>query len=155
MKFSRRNYNQWKTVTLAATEDADHDHGQATFRIFGEHVTDASLTATEIDNDSPAPAYQIVSDREAVDVEEGGTAVVNIKLSADPGRSVAVTIGHALTVDVLDDLMQGSFRPLPPPRTLTRARDRPRLCCRPRIARMSSSLPLKPITIPAVRHPVG
>ena len=34
INFSRRNYNQWQTVTLTASEDNDHTDGQATFKIY-------------------------------------------------------------------------------------------------------------------------
>ena len=94
IEFSRRNYNQWKTVTLRASEDRDRTDGQAIFQIYGEHVDPATLTATEVDNDSPSPTYQIVTDQDTLNVMEGGTAVFNVKLSADPGQTVSVTIGH-------------------------------------------------------------
>ncbi len=94
MTFSRRSYNQWRTVTLAAAEDRDSRNGQATFKIYGEHVGAATLTATEVDNDITAPAYQIVIDRDTLNVMEGGTAVLHVSLSADPGRIVSVSIGH-------------------------------------------------------------
>jgi cellulose 1,4-beta-cellobiosidase len=47
MAFSRRNYNQWQTVTMVAAEDGDHTDGQAVFRLSGEDVTAATIAATE------------------------------------------------------------------------------------------------------------
>ncbi len=94
LKFTARNYNQWKTVTLAAREDDDSTDGQASFRIFGEHVNPAALTVTASDNDGSTPAFAIVVDRDTLRVAEGGTAVFTVRLSADPGRPVAVTVGH-------------------------------------------------------------
>ncbi len=94
LTFSGSNYNQWKTVTLRATEDSDHTNGQATFRISGEHVRSASVTAVEVDNDSAAPEYKIVADPNTLNVMEGGSAIFQVKLSADPGRAVSVTVGH-------------------------------------------------------------
>ncbi|WP_372677030.1 nickel-dependent hydrogenase large subunit [Desulfosarcina sp.] len=94
MTFSRRNYNQWQTVTLAASEDSDHANGQTSFRLSGAGVTAATVSATEVDNDSSVPTYQIVTDRNSISVVEGGTAVFRVKLSANPGQSVSVTVGH-------------------------------------------------------------
>jgi hypothetical protein len=94
MIFSRRNYNQWQTVTVVASEDTDHTNGQAAFRLSGEGVTAATIAATEVDNDSAVPTYQIVTDRNTMNVIEGGTAEFRVKLSADPGQSVSVTVGH-------------------------------------------------------------
>ena len=94
LTFSGSNYNQWKTVTLTAAEDDDRTNGQATFKISGEHVSPASVTATEVDNDSAAPAYAIVTDTDTVNVMEGGSAIFKVKLSSDPGRAVSVTVGH-------------------------------------------------------------
>ncbi len=94
IEFSSRNFNQWKTVTLTASEDSDHLNGQATFRIYGEDLESVTLTATEVDNDDAAPTYQIVTDLDTVEVMEGGTAVFHVKLSADPGQTVSVTVGH-------------------------------------------------------------
>jgi [NiFe] hydrogenase large subunit len=94
MAFSRRNYNQWQTVTMVAAEDGDHTDGQAAFRLSGEDVTAATIAATELDNDSAVPTYQIVTDRSTLNVVEGGTAAFQVKLSADPGQAVSVTVGH-------------------------------------------------------------
>jgi [NiFe] hydrogenase large subunit len=92
--FSRRRYNQWKTVTLSAAEDSDRTDGQAMFRISGEHVTAATISATEVDNDSAATTYQIMTKPDRLTVVEGDTAIFQVKLSADPGQAVAVTVGH-------------------------------------------------------------
>ena len=94
LEFTRKNYNQWKTVTLKAVEDSDRKNGQATFKINGEHVSGLKVKATEVDNDKINPTFQIVTDRSSINVNEGGTATFNVKLSADPGQAVAVTIGH-------------------------------------------------------------
>lgn len=96
LRFSRRDYNQWKTVTLTATEDDDRTDGQATFRIYSEDVGAATVTATEVDNDDAANTYEILTDldRNDLKVMEGGTAIFNVRLSADPGQAVSVTVGH-------------------------------------------------------------
>jgi len=94
MAFSRRNYNQWQTVTMVAAEDGDQTDGQAVFRLSGEDVTAATIAATELDNDSAVSTFEIVTDRNTMSVMEGGTAEFQVKLSADPGQSVSVTVGH-------------------------------------------------------------
>jgi [NiFe] hydrogenase large subunit len=94
MAFSRRNYNQWQTVTMVAAEDGDHTDGQAVFRLSGEDVTAATIAATELDNDSAVSTFEIVTDRSTLNVVEGGTAAFQVKLSADPGQAVSVTVGH-------------------------------------------------------------
>lgn len=95
IEFNRRNFNQWQSVTLGAASDSDRSNGQATFRIFGENVTSAVVSASEVDEDGTAPAYRILTDRSQLDVMEGGTADFQVRLSADPGRAVSVTVGHA------------------------------------------------------------
>ncbi len=95
LTFRRRKYNQWQAVTLAATEDGDATNGQARFRLSGSDLTEAEVTAVEVDDDTHAPTFDIVVDQPTVSVSEGGTATFNVKLSADPGRPVAITVGHA------------------------------------------------------------
>ncbi len=96
MVFSGSNFNQWKSVTFSAAEDSDRTNGQATFRIYGENAIAATLTATEVENDSAANSYAILTDLNGNDlnVMEGGTAAFQVKLTADPGRAVSVTVGH-------------------------------------------------------------
>lgn len=94
LTFTHKNYNQWKTVTLGATEDADENNGEATFTLSGRDLVPTEVRAVEIDNDGGGPVFGIVTDTNQVSVAEGGSAVFNVKLSADPGEIVAVTVGH-------------------------------------------------------------
>lgn len=94
LTFRRNRYNQWKTVALAAAEDGDTSNGQAVFRLSGSGLTDAQVTAIEEDNDASLPSFEILVDPATVNIMEGGSAVFSLKLSADPGRAVAVTVGH-------------------------------------------------------------
>ncbi len=94
LRFSRWDYRQWKTVTLTASGDSDQINGQATFRLSGEHVSPATVTATEVDNDSAATSYEIVTDTNSLNVMEGGTAIFYVRLSNNPGQAVSVTVGH-------------------------------------------------------------
>jgi len=93
LSFSRSNYNTWQTVTLAAAEDTDQTNGTATIRCSASGWTSADVTATEADND--LPAFAIVLDRSSLTVNEGSTAIFNVKLSASPGANVTVTTGRA------------------------------------------------------------
>ncbi len=93
LTFSRSNYNQWQTVTLSAAEDGDTAAGQAVFRLTGEKLDSARVTAVEADNDHAAPVYRILTDTGTITIAEGATAVFNVRLSADPGKTVTVTIG--------------------------------------------------------------
>ncbi|MGA6925930.1 MAG: nickel-dependent hydrogenase large subunit [Desulfosarcina sp.] len=94
IKFYRNNFNQWQSITLGAVQDSDRTNGQATFKIYGEDVTSATVSVSEVDDDGAAPAYRIVTDRSQLDVLEGGTAAFQVRLSADPDGTVAVTVGH-------------------------------------------------------------
>ena len=94
INFRRKNYNQWRTVTLASAKDTDSSNGQATFRLNGHDLRAAEVVATEIDSDEITPDYRIVTDKNRVSVKEGGTATFHVKLSADPGNTVAVTVGR-------------------------------------------------------------
>lgn len=94
--FDTGSYNVWKTVTLAAAEDGDATNGQATFRLTGPGLTAAQVTASEVDNDTAASSFRILTDKTQLAVPEGGTAAFQVKLSADPGagKIVQVTIGR-------------------------------------------------------------
>jgi len=52
------------------------------------------VRAVETDNDT-SPNYEIVTEPNQITVAEGGTANFSVKLSANPGREVAVTVGHS------------------------------------------------------------
>ncbi len=95
LTFRRNAYNRWQTVTLAAAEDRDGQNGEAIFRLSGRDLANAEVIAEEIDDDAAQPAFDIVVDQAMVKVMEGGTANFNIRLSANPGGAVAVSVGHA------------------------------------------------------------
>lgn len=94
LTFTRRNFNRWQTVTLSAVEDENRTDGQATIRLSGEDLEAATVTAIAKDNDTGASDFQIVVDHTTLTVPEGGTAVFTVRLSADPGQAVPVTVGH-------------------------------------------------------------
>lgn len=94
LTFTQRNFNRWQTVSLKAVEDQDRSDGMATIRLSGDDLGAATITATALDNDNAVPSFQIIVDRTALDVPEGGTAVFTVRLSADPGQTVPVTVGQ-------------------------------------------------------------
>ena len=95
LKISKRNYRNWYTVTLEAVPDNDAENGEAAFVLSGEHVVTTSVRAVEKDRDTFLPVYQIHVDKTTVAIPQGGSAPLQVKLSADPKRPVAVTVGHA------------------------------------------------------------
>ena len=94
LSFTRSNYNSWQTIILAAAEDSDSSDGQAVISLSGNGLQPVQVTAKEIDNDQITPVYQIKTDKSAVTVAEGAGATFHVKLTADPGQLVAVTVGH-------------------------------------------------------------
>ncbi|MCP4220245.1 MAG: tetratricopeptide repeat protein, partial [bacterium] len=51
LTFTSANWDTYREVQLAAAEDADSDNGEATISISASGITQASVTATEQDND--------------------------------------------------------------------------------------------------------
>jgi len=92
--FKKNDFNLWQTVTLAAGRDGDGSSDRATLRLTGRGLIGTEVVATEIDTDQSAPVYRIAADTDRVMVPEGGSAGFQIKLSADPGGTVAVTVGR-------------------------------------------------------------
>ncbi|MDJ0781275.1 MAG: nickel-dependent hydrogenase large subunit [Desulfosarcinaceae bacterium] len=93
LRFTRRNYRRWQTVTLQAAQDGDTAPGEALFRLSGEDVQATEITAVEVENDFPVPEPPlIVTSTSSVQVPEGGSASFNVKLSARPLEDTA-TIG--------------------------------------------------------------
>jgi hypothetical protein len=56
LTFTPADWNVARTVTLAAAEDADLANGTASFTLSSGGLAGATVTATEADNDLPAPA---------------------------------------------------------------------------------------------------
>ena len=89
--FSTDNWDSYRTVTLAARDDADNDIGSRAI----EHTANgggysnikASLTASEAENDAA-----FVFSKSAVSVPEGSTATYTVKLGAAPTANVTVNL---------------------------------------------------------------
>jgi len=94
--FTPSNWNTYRTVRLAAAEDADAANGQAMIRLHGtalgplQSIEDKNLTATEADNDE----LLFVTDVPAATVPEGGSAQLRVKLTAQPLGTVTVSVSR-------------------------------------------------------------
>src|SRR5262249_42554095 len=53
LTFTPANFGTFQNVTISAAEDADLTNGSAVFRASGAGLTNADVTATEVDNDTP------------------------------------------------------------------------------------------------------
>ena len=89
--FTRSDYSQWKTVTLAAAQDGDGSNGQATFGLTGEDLESAQVTAMEVDDDTVG-GVAIQTSAGNLQIPEGGRATFNVRLAARPARSVTVRV---------------------------------------------------------------
>jgi hypothetical protein len=99
MIFNDTDWNDFQYITLAAAEDDDQDDDDATVLVstvvdsIGEEAQniEASLTATEIDDDRP----RFVLDPSSVRVPEGETAEVGVKLSQSPPFKLAAIVTYS------------------------------------------------------------
>ena len=89
-----------KTFTLSATQDAVDDDGETVLLGFGSSLPDrvttetpATATVTIVDDDDPEVAVSFAQASHSV--AEGSAVTVNVTLSADPERTVVITISAA------------------------------------------------------------
>ena len=99
--FTADNYDTYRTVTLAARNDADSDNGSRTINHTanggGYSNITGSVTATEVDDD-----HGIFLSPSAVSVTEESTATYTVKLATQPSATVTVTIAEATTGNSTD-----------------------------------------------------
>jgi hypothetical protein len=95
LKFSRGNWDNFKTVKLDASEDDDLIDGEATILVSAPEIEAKQITATEDDNDE----LKFVIDKNRVTVPEGGEDTFKIKISSRPLSDVLVTISKAANGD--------------------------------------------------------
>jgi cellulose 1,4-beta-cellobiosidase len=88
MTFTPDNWDVAQTLTFCAAADADTTNGTRTFSIGGPGVTAAAVTATELDR----PAIDPIILPTQVQVPEGGSATISIRLSAPPTTNVTITV---------------------------------------------------------------
>ena len=91
LTFTSENWDTYQTVTLKAADDVDLENGTATIGIRAANIANKDITATEQDGDS----LNFVTDKDAVDVTEGGTGQFQVKLNAQPSSDVTVNIIRA------------------------------------------------------------
>jgi len=91
LTFTPANWNVYQGVTLAAAEDADIQNSQAVIRLSAVGIADKDILATEQDNDT----LQFETNVDALSVPEGSTAQFQVRLTAEPGSDVAVTVARA------------------------------------------------------------
>ncbi len=89
--FTPANWDVYQTVTLEAEQDADATNGSAVIQGAGSGLTSASLTATEVDDDS----LNVLFDKTSLGVPEGGSASFKVKLGAQPPSNLSVTVSRA------------------------------------------------------------
>jgi formylglycine-generating enzyme required for sulfatase activity/outer membrane protein assembly factor BamB len=90
LTFTASNWDTYQTVTLAAAEDGDTTNGVAVIRCSSSGLPDKDVTATEIDNDTLA----IVISNSTVNIAEGGSAALHVKLAAEPLNTTTVTVSR-------------------------------------------------------------
>lgn len=88
LTFSPTDWNNPKTVVLAAACDSDTYAGNANIQISAEGVTTKQITA--IEKECPIP--EILLDKSTVYVTEGGTGTFQVKLSLRPCSDITVTV---------------------------------------------------------------
>jgi [NiFe] hydrogenase large subunit len=94
LSFSRKNYGQWQTVTLRASEDANATNGQATFVLKGEDLRSAQVTVTTLDNDASVGGVPIQASETNLQIPEGERATFNVRLTARPTSPVTVRVAR-------------------------------------------------------------
>ena len=61
LTFTTSNWENYQTVTLAASEDSDSTNGTAIIRLSASGITDKDITATEVDNGTSFPVIESVT----------------------------------------------------------------------------------------------
>jgi hypothetical protein len=92
LTFTSANWDQPQTVNVSAAEDADFTNGSATFTVASTDLTSKTVTATEVDNDTPPPPQTLVVTPATMTVPEAGQNAFTVKLGTAPTSDVTVTI---------------------------------------------------------------
>jgi len=91
LTFTPDEWDRFQRVTLEADQDTDTINGSATIRVSAPGIANQDITVTEIDDD----VLQFVIDAdEPIEVEEGGTASFQVKLSAEPSSEVTASVSY-------------------------------------------------------------
>jgi hypothetical protein len=99
LSFSTDDYDVGQVVRITAVDDADVEDETATITLAAEGLPAATVAATLVDDDTPT----ILADPTTVVVGEGGIDTFEVRLGAQPGASVIVSVSSgdpgAATVD--------------------------------------------------------
>jgi hypothetical protein len=99
LSFAADNYDLGQVVRVTAVDDADAENESATITLSATDLPEATVAVTLVDDDT----LTIIADPAAIGVVEGGTATFDVRLSAQPGADVTVSISssdpNAATVD--------------------------------------------------------
>jgi hypothetical protein len=90
LTFTPVNWSADQVVTLAAAEDPDAVNGEATIRISAPGLAPKDITAFEIDKDS----LNFITDTDEVPVPEEGTALLRVRLSAQPTTDISAVVSR-------------------------------------------------------------
>ena len=91
LTFTPEEWDASQPVVVAAADDVDVCHGQATLRIETESADPVEVAATEIDKDT----LQVVVTPDAISVPEGGSGTFTVVMAAQPCEALTVTIANA------------------------------------------------------------
>ncbi len=89
LTFSTSDWDTYQEVFIAAADDTDSDNGTATLHCSAEGLTTQNVTVNEVDDDQ-----KIVISTSVLTVNEGDTATFNVRLNADVGLPLTVTVAH-------------------------------------------------------------
>ena len=86
LTFTPDDWDIPQQVTLAAAPDPDAENGEALVRCFAPSWTPAEVAVAERER------FHIITDKEALEVPEGGAATIRVWLSAQPPADLPVTV---------------------------------------------------------------
>lgn len=90
LSFGVNAWNVSQRVEIAAAPDADKVNGTATFRLSATNVTPIDIVVTEADDDQQLDSGLLVVEGGPLQVPEGGTGALRVRLSRPPTAPVAV-----------------------------------------------------------------
>jgi cellulose 1,4-beta-cellobiosidase len=88
--FTSANWSVYQTVTVAAAPDDDASNGQAVVQCVSVDVPVSEVAVTEQDDDT----LGIVTEADSLDVLEGTTGLLRVRLGAAPEGVVEVAVGR-------------------------------------------------------------
>src|SRR5262249_37445464 len=92
LTFTPTNFGTFQNVTISAAEDADTMNGSAVFRASATGLTNADVTANEVDNDSGL--IQIQTSVATLNVNENASAQFGVRLASAPTSNVTVNVAR-------------------------------------------------------------